>query len=145
MSGYTIGEIGVWLVLAASLGFVLGWLVRDLSRRIPTAAAPSPAAPTPAPPVVAQPVVAVLPVPDLVVLDPAVPLPAVWVPPAAGPAAEPPDDGGPPTPDHVVKGKTRSMIYHAPGTPAYQRTVADTWFRTAADAEAAGFRKPKNA
>ncbi len=29
MSGYTIGEIAVWLILAAILGFLLGWLLRQ--------------------------------------------------------------------------------------------------------------------
>ncbi|MDX6278387.1 MAG: hypothetical protein QOJ72_2515, partial [Nocardioidaceae bacterium] len=33
MSGYTIGEIVVWLVLAAVLGFALGWLLRELKCR----------------------------------------------------------------------------------------------------------------
>jgi hypothetical protein len=30
MSGYTIGEIVIWLVLAATLGFALGWIAREL-------------------------------------------------------------------------------------------------------------------
>jgi electron transfer flavoprotein alpha/beta subunit len=33
MSGYTIGEIVVWLLLAAALGFGLGWLLRELKYR----------------------------------------------------------------------------------------------------------------
>ena len=33
MSGYTIGEIVVWLVLAAVLGFALGWIARELLLR----------------------------------------------------------------------------------------------------------------
>jgi hypothetical protein len=33
MSGYTIGEIAGWLTIAAVLGFVLGWLARELVLR----------------------------------------------------------------------------------------------------------------
>ena len=33
MSGYTIGEIVIWLVLAAVLGFGLGWIARELLLR----------------------------------------------------------------------------------------------------------------
>ena len=33
MSEYTIGEIVVWLLLAAALGFVLGWIMRELFLR----------------------------------------------------------------------------------------------------------------
>jgi len=33
VSGYTIGEIVVWLVLAAVLGFGLGWIARELLLR----------------------------------------------------------------------------------------------------------------
>lgn len=33
MSGYTIGEIVIWLVLAAALGFALGWIARELVLR----------------------------------------------------------------------------------------------------------------
>ena len=33
MSGYTIGEIIIWLVLAAALGFALGWIARELLLR----------------------------------------------------------------------------------------------------------------
>ena len=31
------------------------------------------------------------------------------------------------------------MKYHTPESPYYGRTVAEVWFATAADAEAAGF------
>ena len=33
MSAYTIGEIVIWLVLAAALGFALGWIARELLLR----------------------------------------------------------------------------------------------------------------
>ncbi len=38
-----------------------------------------------------------------------------------------------------IKGKKDSMKYHAPGGQWYDATVAEVWFKTAADAEAAGF------
>ena len=38
-----------------------------------------------------------------------------------------------------IKGNKDSMKYHAPGGQWYDATVAEVWFRTAADAEAAGF------
>ena len=34
------------------------------------------------------------------------------------------------------------MLYHLPGTPFYDRTVAEVWFATAEAAEAAGFALP---
>lgn len=41
-----------------------------------------------------------------------------------------------------IKGNANSMLYHEPGTSHYDRTVAEVWFATAEDAEAAGFSKP---
>jgi large subunit ribosomal protein L17 len=38
-----------------------------------------------------------------------------------------------------VKGNADSMKYHTPESPYYDRTVAEVWFKTAQDAEAAGF------
>ena len=38
-----------------------------------------------------------------------------------------------------IKGNADSMLYHVPGSPLYDRTVAEVWFATAEDAEAAGF------
>ena len=123
MSGYTIGEIAVWLVLAAVLGFVLGWLVRELqhraSRRRDT-------------PVVETPPVAETrrePSPE----------------PAATVGAAPAEDGAAPSPEHVIKGNTSSKIYHGPGSPSYARMKAGIWFRTEAEAEEAGYRRPRNA
>lgn len=44
----------------------------------------------------------------------------------------------------LVKGKQSSMILHAPGSPADERTRADVWFETEDESAAAGFRAPKN-
>jgi hypothetical protein len=128
MSGYTIGEILLWLLLAGALGFVLGWLARELVlRRRPLAAEP----------------------PAEVVLEPAVLEPAALEPAVvAGPhpgSALPTPGGEPPSPDFVVKVSRGSKIYHAPTSPAYGRTTAALWFTSTEAAEAAGFRKPKNA
>jgi large subunit ribosomal protein L4 len=40
---------------------------------------------------------------------------------------------------YEIKGNENSMKYHAPGGRWYDNTVAEVWFKTAADAEAAGF------
>lgn len=50
-----------------------------------------------------------------------------------------------PSPD--IKGNINSRgekIYHVPGSRYYDRTIAEVWFCTAEEAEAAGFRAPKN-
>lgn len=44
-----------------------------------------------------------------------------------------------PDDDHRVKGNEDSMKYHVPGSRWYDATVAEVWFATAEDAEAAGF------
>ena len=41
-----------------------------------------------------------------------------------------------------IKGNADSMLYHVPGSAFYDRTVAELWFKTAEDAEAAGFQLP---
>ena len=41
-----------------------------------------------------------------------------------------------------VKGNADSMLYHLPGTPFYDRTIAEVWFDTAEHAEAAGYQLP---
>ena len=41
-----------------------------------------------------------------------------------------------------VKGNDDSKLYHVPGSSFYDRTVAEVWFATPADAEAAGFSLP---
>ena len=38
-----------------------------------------------------------------------------------------------------IKGNKTSKKFHAPSSPWYDRTNAEVWFRTAADAESAGF------
>jgi hypothetical protein len=135
MSGYTIGEILVWLVAAAVLGFLLGWLCRELAAR-----SRRPSAPVTQP--VPQPVAKPQPVTELVA-EPVAP-PVVESGPHPG-SALPLDGGDPPAPTYVVKVSRGSKIYHAPSSPAYGRTTAALWFETAQAAEAAGFRKPKNA
>ncbi|QUH05241.1 hypothetical protein HUO13_34685 [Saccharopolyspora erythraea] len=40
---------------------------------------------------------------------------------------------------YMVKGHFASRQYHTPESPQYERIVAEVWFRTAADAEQAGF------
>jgi TolA-binding protein len=40
----------------------------------------------------------------------------------------------------TVKGSTDSMRYHSPASPYYERTVAEVWFRSVEEAEAAGFK-----
>lgn len=53
-------------------------------------------------------------------------------------AAQPGPDGEAPE-GYLIKGNMDSMKYHAPGGQWYDATVAEVWFKTAADAEAAGF------
>jgi len=48
-------------------------------------------------------------------------------------------DGSPPWPSYPIKGNASSMLFHSPDSPYYRRTKAEVWFRTAADARAAGF------
>ncbi|MCW2749483.1 MAG: hypothetical protein JWR83_593, partial [Aeromicrobium sp.] len=59
-------------------------------------------------------------------------------------SARPLSGGRPPTAEFTIKGNEDSMIYHSPDSPSYEQTIAETWFKTEADAEAAGFRKPLN-
>jgi large subunit ribosomal protein L4 len=40
---------------------------------------------------------------------------------------------------YEIKGNAQSMKFHAPGGRWYDATIAEFWFKTAADAEAAGF------
>jgi large subunit ribosomal protein L4 len=51
------------------------------------------------------------------------------------------DDGFEP-PEFPIKGNADSMLYHTPDSPFYDRTVAEVWFDTEENAEAAGFSKP---
>jgi large subunit ribosomal protein L4 len=48
------------------------------------------------------------------------------------------EDGSAPA-GYEIKAKADSKKYHAPGGRWYDNTAADIWFKTAADAEAAGF------
>ncbi len=43
---------------------------------------------------------------------------------------------------YEIKGNAGSGLYHVPGSAFYNRTVAEFWFATAEDAEAAGFQLP---
>ncbi|SIS15491.1 50S ribosomal protein L17, sunset domain variant [Williamsia sterculiae] len=43
-----------------------------------------------------------------------------------------------------IKGNESSKLYHRPGTRFYDSTVAEIWFATDADAEAAGYSLPKS-
>jgi len=54
--------------------------------------------------------------------------------------AKPGPDGEAPE-GYLIKGNKDSMKYHAPGGRWYDATIAEVWFRTEADAEAAGFVK----
>jgi large subunit ribosomal protein L17 len=56
-------------------------------------------------------------------------------------SAAPLPDGSAPE-GFTVKGNADSMMYHGPDSPWYSKTVAEVWFRTEADAEAAGFGRP---
>ncbi|OUM96452.1 MAG: hypothetical protein A9Z00_13625 [Thermobacillus sp. ZCTH02-B1] len=50
-------------------------------------------------------------------------------------------------PSPAIKGNINSRgekIYHVPGSRHYDRTIAEVWFCTEEEAEAAGFRAPKN-
>ncbi|WP_241038509.1 hypothetical protein [Pseudonocardia alaniniphila] len=52
---------------------------------------------------------------------------------AAGP------DGSAPDPEYTIKASTGSLLFHSPASPYFRRTKAEIWFRSAADAQAAGF------
>ena len=64
--------------------------------------------------------------------------------PTALPAGAVAGDGTPTCPpDHPIKGNASSMIYHRPGQPSYERTVAEYCFASEQHAEAAGYRPPR--
>ena len=56
-------------------------------------------------------------------------------------AAAATEDGSAPE-GYDIKGNADSGLYHVPGSSFYTRTVAEFWFATAQDAEAAGFQLP---
>lgn len=79
-----------------------------------------------------------------------------WVGPSAAPVDAELSDGpladgpawieatiGPPPASHPIKAKLGSGIYHLPGMMNYERTRADRFYRTAADAETDGLRAAK--
>jgi large subunit ribosomal protein L17 len=47
-------------------------------------------------------------------------------------------------PDYPVKGNAQSMIYHTAESRVYEQTIPEFCFASAQEAEAAGFRKPRN-
>ncbi|HEY3260631.1 MAG TPA: 50S ribosomal protein L17 [Pseudonocardiaceae bacterium] len=53
------------------------------------------------------------------------------------------EDGGQPA-GFPIKGDEEAKVYHAPGGPEYDSTVAEVWFATTEDAEAAGFQPPSS-
>lgn len=57
-------------------------------------------------------------------------------------SAAPAPDGSAPD-GYTVKGNAQQMVYHDETSPAYEETVAEVWFESAAHAEAAGFRAPR--
>jgi hypothetical protein len=117
MSGYTIGEIIVWLLLAAILGFILGWLLRQQKyMRAHAATGRTAAAPAKA-----------------VALSGGVE--------SAGPVNAV-KGGGAPTAEYTIKGNRDSMYFHTPGSPSYDQTIAEVWFKSEAEARAAGFTPP---
>jgi hypothetical protein len=54
-------------------------------------------------------------------------------------SALPTAGGSAPSDEYSIKANEGSRKYHAPDSPYYVRTRGDLWFRTAADAEKAGF------
>lgn len=55
-------------------------------------------------------------------------------------SAMPLADGSAPSAEFVIKGNADSMLYHRPDSYAYERTIAEVWFDTVENAEAAGFK-----
>ena len=95
----------------------------------PTAAAPDPLVDTTAGETIVG--------PDAPIRPPSTGTPAV-------PTGAVPGDGTTACPpDHPIKGNASSMIYHRPGQPSYDRTVAEFCFASEQEAEAAGYRAPK--
>lgn len=148
MSGYTIGEIIVWLLLAAILGFVLGWLLRTLKCQRQhgdaTAAKSSVTAPTEAPASVSTAKRSLVGDAGKAPVKKAAQK-SVVAPGKFPGSAKPLAGGKAPSAEYVIKGNEDSMIYHTPQSPSYDQTIAETWFKTEAAAVAAGFRKPLNA
>jgi hypothetical protein len=117
----------------------------------PAAPAAEPALPAP-PPAPPAPVAPPAPAPARPAVDmPTTELPVVDAPggrtarrraalaeiPASAALALP--DGSAPAPAYTIKAKAGAELFHGPDSPYFSRTRADFWFRTAADARAAGF------
>lgn len=51
------------------------------------------------------------------------------------------EDGSSPDEAYTIKGNLNSMKYHEPDGQWFEQTVAEVWFQSAEDAEAAGFTK----
>lgn len=59
-----------------------------------------------------------------------------------GPGSAMPGPGGSaPSPEYTVKASASAMRYCTQGSDSYDRTMAEVWFLSAADAERAGFRQ----
>jgi large subunit ribosomal protein L4 len=56
--------------------------------------------------------------------------------------AHAPTESGEAPRGYKIKGNADSGLYHVPDSAFYDRTVAEIWFKTAEDAEAAGFELP---
>jgi hypothetical protein len=54
-------------------------------------------------------------------------------------SAKPLHDGSAPSVEFTIKGNAGSMLFHTKESPYYGRTKAEVWFKSPADAEAAGF------
>lgn len=139
MSGYTIGEIIVWLILAAILGFILGWLLRSLKCRsqhsgVTTASASAPVkAPAPVKAAASNPAPAKAAFSGAATVESGGGFPNSGKPLAGGKA---------PSAEFTIKGNRDSMLYHGPDSRSYGQTIAEVWFKTEADAIAAGFSRP---
>jgi hypothetical protein len=144
-----------WVLLLMLLGTVV-WVVRSRQSAAEPVTAPQPWRPPaipgePARAAVPQPAAAPAPRPAPVD-PPTTELPVVdapggrtararrsavaEIPPSAAQALP---DGSPPGPEYTIKAKSGSELFHGPGSPYFGRTRAEFWFRTAADARAAGF------
>jgi len=62
--------------------------------------------------------------------------------PALPKGAHAPTESGEAPRGYKIKGNADSGLYHVPGSAFYDRTIAELWFKTAEDAEAAGFQLP---
>lgn len=100
----------------------------------------TPPSPPPMPPRSGRPVAPSAP-PPAPATPPVPPRPAGPPPGPYGPnSALPKPDGSAPSPEFTVKGNASAMLFHTPDSPYYARTRAEVWFRSAEDAERAGFR-----